>query len=91
MGASDPVFAGAAESAAADAAPEELCRVAEHAPAVEFDEGAISEIHYWSRGTPRLINSLGDKALLAGYVHGTDRIDRRLVKLAAAEMKESLR
>jgi general secretion pathway protein A len=58
--------------------------------AVQFDEDAISEIHYRSRGTPRLVNSLGDKALLAGYVYRTGRIDRRLVRLAADEMKEAL-
>jgi general secretion pathway protein A len=88
--------ASAAPADAPSAAPAEpasavLPGAALQSPAVHFDEGAISEIHYRSKGTPRLINSLGDKALLAGYVHGTDRIDRRLVKLAAAEMKESLR
>jgi len=58
--------------------------------AVQFDEDAISEIHYRARGTPRLVNSLGDKALLAGYVYQTGRIDRRLVRLAAADLKEAL-
>ena len=57
---------------------------------VYFDDGAISEIHHFSKGTPRLVNCLGDKALLAGYVYRTDRIDRRLVRLAAEEMKEAL-
>jgi general secretion pathway protein A len=79
--------AGATEPAPAPGASEPAGR----ASPVQFDEGAISEIFHYSRGTPRLINSLGDKALLAGYVHGTDRIDRRLVRLAAEEMKESLR
>jgi general secretion pathway protein A len=81
----------APETPGSDTGSGELLRVEPRPHAVEFDEGAISEIHYRSKGTPRLINSLGDKALLAGYVHGTDRIDRRLVKLAAAEMKEALR
>ena len=54
---------------------------------IRFDSGAIREIFRFSRGTPRLINAIGDKALLAGYVHGTAEIDRRLVALAADELK----
>ena len=57
-------------------------------PAIEFDRGAIKEIYRFSRGTPRLVNAIGDKALLAGYVHRTGQIDRRLVALAADELKE---
>ena len=58
-------------------------------PPVEFDAGAMEEIHLCSGGTPRLINSISDKALLAGYVYRTSNIDRRLVQLAASEMKEA--
>ena len=54
---------------------------------IRFDSVAIREIFRFSRGTPRLINAIGDKALLAGYVHGTAEIDRRLVALAADELK----
>ncbi|HUT59789.1 MAG TPA: AAA family ATPase [Phycisphaerae bacterium] len=54
-----------------------------------FEDAAIHEIHRRSGGTPRLVNCLGDKALLAGYVHRTGRIDRRLVRLAAAELREA--
>jgi general secretion pathway protein A len=56
-------------------------------PAVWFDPTAVSEIYRYSRGTPRLVNAISDKALLAGYVHQTGRIDSRLVELAAAELK----
>ena len=56
--------------------------------AIQFDGGAIREVYRFSSGTPRLVNAIGDKALLAGYVHGTSRIDRQLVCLAAAELKE---
>ena len=59
------------------------------APAVHFDPGAINEIYRFSRGTPRLINAIGDKALLAGYVYQTGLIDGRLAKLAAAELEEA--
>jgi len=56
---------------------------------VEFDRGAIREIYRFSHGTPRLINALGDKALLAGYVYGTGHIDRRIVRRAAEELREA--
>ncbi len=59
------------------------------APVVRFDAGAVKEIYRFSQGTPRLINAIGDKALLAGYVHRTGLINRRLAKMAAAELKEA--
>jgi len=59
----------------------------EDGPLVRFDAGAIREIYRYSGGTPRLINAIGDKALLAGYVYRTSRIDRRLARLAASELK----
>ena len=60
-------------------------------PTVRFDPEAVDEIFRFSRGTPRLINAIGDKALLAGYVYQTGQIDRRLTQLAAAELlKEAL-
>jgi len=55
---------------------------------VRFEPGAIREIFRHSHGTPRLINALGDKALLAGYVSRTGRINRRLVRRAARELKD---
>ena len=54
---------------------------------IRFDGGAIREIFRFSGGTPRLVNAIGDKALLAGYVHGTTEIDERLVALAVDELK----
>ncbi len=54
---------------------------------LQFDESALKEIYRYSRGTPRLINAVGDKALLAGYVHRTGTIDRDLVRLAIKELK----
>jgi len=56
------------------------------APSVRFDAEAVDEIYRFSRGTPRLINAIGDKALLAGYVYRTGQIDRRLAQMAAAEL-----
>ena len=62
---------------------------AEGGPPVWFDRAAVQEIFRHSRGTPRLVNAIGDKALLAGYVYGTSRIDKRLVRLAVKELKEA--
>ena len=66
-----------------------VARRPQAAQTLRFDDGAIREIHRFSRGTPRLVNSLGDKALLAGYAYHSPTIDRRLVQLAAAELKEA--
>jgi len=56
---------------------------------VRFEPDAVREIYKYSQGTPRLINAIGDKALLAGYVYQKQLIDRRLVRIAAAELKET--
>lgn len=56
---------------------------------VWFDAAAAREVYRCSNGTPRLVNSIGDKALLAGYVYRTQCIDKRLVRLAADELKEA--
>ncbi|MBE3133946.1 MAG: AAA family ATPase [Acidobacteria bacterium] len=54
---------------------------------VRFDDTAVEEIYRFSGGTPRLVNAIGDKALLAGYVHQTGEIDGRLARLAAEELE----
>jgi len=54
--------------------------------AFPFEDGAVRRLHTLSGGVPRLLNVLGERALLAGYVHGKPRIDARLVDLAAAEV-----
>jgi len=56
---------------------------------LRFDPGAIKEIYDYSKGTPRLINAVTDKALLAGYVYNTWRIDRRIVRSAIRELREA--
>jgi general secretion pathway protein A len=58
-------------------------------PAVQFEDDAVQEIYQQSGGTPRLVNAIGDKALLAGYVYQTGRIDRSLVRLAIRELREA--
>jgi general secretion pathway protein A len=56
---------------------------------VRFDFAAVREIYRYSHGTPRLINAIGDKALLAGYVYRTSTIDRGIVLSALKELKEA--
>ena len=51
-----------------------------------FRPAAIREIFRRSKGVPRLINVVADRALLAAYAKETRRIDRRLVRRAAAEV-----
>jgi general secretion pathway protein A len=54
---------------------------------IRFDRGAYREIYRFSAGTPRLVNVLGDKVLLAGYIYQTGRINRKIVRKAADELK----
>ncbi len=60
-----------------------------NAKIVRFDAGAVKEIYRYSRGTPRLINAISDKAMLAGYVYQTGCIDRKIVRRAIRELKEA--
>jgi general secretion pathway protein A len=49
---------------------------------VTFSKSALDEIYKFSKGTPRLINLLCDRALLGGFVDQTYHIDKRIVKKA---------
>jgi general secretion pathway protein A len=51
-----------------------------------FTPAAIKEIYRQSKGIPRIINVIADRALLAAYTQDTRSIDRRIVRLAAAEV-----
>ncbi len=46
---------------------------------VKFKKSAIKEIYKFSKGVPRLINMLCDRALLAGFVKNSTTIDRGMV------------
>lgn len=52
-----------------------------------FESGAVAAIQHYSKGIPRLINALADKALLAGYVYRSDRITAKLVAQAERELE----
>ncbi len=55
-----------------------------------FDSGARSEVFRLSQGVPRLINVICDRALLGAYAQESRRVDARLIRQAAAEVKGEL-
>jgi general secretion pathway protein A len=54
--------------------------------ALPFDAGALRRIAQYSRGVPRRINLLADRALLGAYAKGKPIVDRRIVEEAAREV-----
>lgn len=53
-----------------------------------FDRRARHHIHRLTRGVPRRINLLCDRALLGAYAEGRDRVDPAIVDRAAKEVFE---
>lgn len=51
-----------------------------------FDTDALAAIFRWTRGLPRLINVLCDRALLSAYAEGRHRVSREEVREAAGEL-----
>lgn len=62
-------------------------RVAGSNGRVELDPGAISEILSYSKGIPRLINLVCDKALLYGFVHEALVIDSNIIRKSIEEIE----
>jgi len=54
--------------------------------AIPFDRRALARIHRLSRGVPRRINLLCDRALLGAYAEGKTSVQRRIVDRAAHEV-----
>ena len=52
-----------------------------------FTGPAVWRIYRYSGGIPRLINTVCDKCLLAGYVQQRDKIDYRMVGTAIRELE----
>ncbi len=52
-----------------------------------FSRWAMSRIHRYSQGVPRLINAVCDTSLLAGYVAGVDHLTGRLIGRAIRELE----
>ena len=55
-----------------------------------FTRAALWRIYRYTRGIPRLVNAVCDKALLAGFVHARDRIDYWLVGRAVRELEGNI-
>ncbi len=53
---------------------------------IEFNDEAISMISRFSGGTPRLINMICDRALLAGFVSETRQIGLNIIKKCVEEL-----
>jgi len=56
---------------------------------VSFSDGACGIIHGLSGGIPRLINVLGDRALLVAYAQGKRKIDRGIIRNAYRDLESS--
>ena len=54
--------------------------------ALPFDGAALRRIHQLTRGVPRRINLLCDRALLGAYASGKSRVDRTIVDKAGLEV-----
>lgn len=56
-----------------------------------FDNSAIKEIYRYSKGIPRLINIVGDNALLTGFSQEQNRIGRNIIQsvIRDLEIKEN--
>jgi general secretion pathway protein A len=51
-----------------------------------FSAAALGEIHRLSRGVPRIINVIADRALLGAYTREEHRVTGKLVRRAASEV-----
>jgi len=51
-----------------------------------FSSGALGELHRLSRGVPRIINVIADRALLGAYTREEHRVTGDLVRRAASEV-----
>jgi len=55
-----------------------------------FKASAIREIFHFSKGYPRLINIMADRALLTGYINSDKYIKKGIIKECAGELDISL-
>jgi general secretion pathway protein A len=56
-----------------------------------FTKTAYSAIHQYSKGIPRLINTLCDNALLEGYLRKKDRIDHDMIREISTDLKLAMK
>jgi general secretion pathway protein A len=53
-----------------------------------FTPGALKRIHRYSRGVPRLINIVCDRALLTAFVQGQKRVTIKIARQAVSELPD---
>ena len=58
---------------------------------VRFSPGALRRVYRFSKGTPRLINAICDRALLVGYTLEVHEISASIAKRAASEVGSARR
>ena len=63
--------------------------VASDAPGVAFSRGAIRRLYRFSKGAPRLINVVADRALLVGFTQSRHRITSTLIRTTLREVRGS--
>jgi len=56
---------------------------------LSFDDGAFEQIYEFSRGYPRRINALCDRALLVAYTENSRRIEKKTILNAMNDMNAS--
>lgn len=56
------------------------------APRCPFTASGLAELHRRASGVPRLVNVIADRALLAAFTDGRERVGPRLVRRAATEV-----
>jgi general secretion pathway protein A len=66
-------------------------RIANGAESDLFSDSALREVYRRTRGVPRLVNLLCDRALLAGYASSAHRIGADRVRRAARELEFAYR
>jgi general secretion pathway protein A len=54
---------------------------------LSFTSPAVWRVYSYSKGVPRLVNALCDKALLAGYVERSNHINYRMIGRAIRELE----
>ncbi len=57
---------------------------------IVFTPKALKLIYKWSKGVPRLINSICDRCLLVGFTKETKEINHKIVKQAIKELQPQL-
>ncbi len=61
--------------------------VASDKPGVRFSQASVRGIYGFSRGAPRLINIVADRALLTGFTRSRRRVTRGIVRDALREVR----